>query len=542
MQPMSVLFSVPEDALDKILPKIRDGAKLSAVAYDRANVKQLATGAVSVLDNQVDTTTGMVKLRANFDNSDEALFPNQFVNIRLLVDTLKDSVAAPTAAVQHGAPGDYAYVVADGKAAVRVLKLGQTDGDYVQILSGLAPGDVVVVDGADRLREGAEVRVVSDGSGPRRRRAKGRRWRASRTKRFKRSGFRFAAKTRQNANLEPDPTIGSNGPGARPPGGRVPVNVSEPFIRRPVATTLLMIAILLSGLMAYRFLPLATLPEVDYPTIQVQTFYPGASPEVMTSSVTAPLERQFGQMPGLNEMTSASSAGASIVTLQFGLSLSLDVAEQEVQAAINAATNLLPADLPAPPIYSKVNPADAPILTLAVTSKTLPLTELEDLSETRLAQKISQQPGVGLVSVAGGQRPAIRVQLNPTRARRLWTEHRRRPHHSRQRQRQHSQGQFRRAVAGLDHRTPTTRSPTPKASRRRSSPIATARRFGSATSPRSSAARRTASSRPGPTAPRRSSSMSSASRAPMSSPPWIRCASCCRSCWPTCRPRLMSRC
>jgi multidrug efflux pump len=191
------------------------------------------------------------------------------------------------------------------------------------------------------------------------------------------------------------------------------MNVSEPFIRRPVATTLLMIAILLSGLMGYRFLPLATLPAVDYPTIQVQTFYPGASPEVMTSSVTAPLERQFGQMPGLAEMTSASSAGASIVTLQFGLSLSLDVAEQQVQAAINAANNLLPADLPAPPIYFKYNPADAPILTLAVTSKTLPLTELEDVSETRLAQKLSQLPGVGLVSIAGGQRPAIRVQLNP---------------------------------------------------------------------------------------------------------------------------------
>ena len=166
MQPMSVLFSVPEDALNKILPKIRDGSKLIAVAYDRANVKKLATGAVSVLDNQVDTTTGMVKLRANFDNPDEALFPNQFVNVRLLVDTLKDSVAAPTAAVQHGAPGDYAYVVVDGNAAVRLLKLGQTDGDYVQILSGLAPGDVVVVDGSYRLREGTEVRVVSDGTGP----------------------------------------------------------------------------------------------------------------------------------------------------------------------------------------------------------------------------------------------------------------------------------------------------------------------------------------------------------------------------------------
>jgi multidrug efflux pump len=191
------------------------------------------------------------------------------------------------------------------------------------------------------------------------------------------------------------------------------MNVSEPFIRRPVGTTLLMVAILLAGAIAYRFLPLAALPEVDYPTIQVQTFYPGASPEVMTSSVTAPLERQFGQMPGLNQMTSASSGGASVITLQFGLSLNLDIAEQEVQAAINAAGNLLPSDLPAPPIYAKVNPADAPIMTLAVNSKTLMLTELEDLSETRLAQKISQQPGVGLVSISGGNRPAVRIQINP---------------------------------------------------------------------------------------------------------------------------------
>ncbi len=191
------------------------------------------------------------------------------------------------------------------------------------------------------------------------------------------------------------------------------MNVSEPFILRPVGTSLLMAAIMLSGMVAYTFLPLSTLPEVDYPTIQVQTLYPGASPEVMTSSVTAPLERQFGQMPGLNQMTSASSAGASVITLQFSLDLSLDIAEQEVQAAINAAGNLLPADLPAPPIYAKVNPADAPILTLAVTSKTLALTDLEDYSETRLAQKISQLTGVGLVSISGGQRPAVRIQLNP---------------------------------------------------------------------------------------------------------------------------------
>jgi multidrug efflux pump len=187
---------------------------------------------------------------------------------------------------------------------------------------------------------------------------------------------------------------------------------SRPFILRPVATSLLMAAIMLVGVVAYRFLPLSALPEVDYPTIQVQTFYPGASPDVMTSSVTAPLERQLGQMPGLNQMFSTSSAGASVITLQFSLDLSLDIAEQEVQAAINAAGNLLPSDLPAPPIYAKVNPADAPILTLAITSKTVPLPQVEDLADTRLAQKISQLPGVGLVSVNGGLRPAVRIQAD----------------------------------------------------------------------------------------------------------------------------------
>src|SRR3984893_2215362 len=187
---------------------------------------------------------------------------------------------------------------------------------------------------------------------------------------------------------------------------------SQPFILRPVATTLLMIAIMLSGMLAFKFLPGAALPEVDYPTIQVQTFYPGASPDVMTSSITAPLEVQFGQMPNLNQMSSVSSAGASVITLQFGLSISLDVAEQEVQAAINAAGNLLPSDLPAPPIYAKVNPADAPIVTLALTSKTISPTQVQDFADTRLAQKISQLPGVGLVSVSGGQRPAVRIQAN----------------------------------------------------------------------------------------------------------------------------------
>jgi multidrug efflux pump len=192
------------------------------------------------------------------------------------------------------------------------------------------------------------------------------------------------------------------------------VSPSRPFILRPVATSLLMAAILLAGIVAYRQLPVSALPEVDYPTIQVITFYPGASPDVVASAITAPLERQFGQVPGLNQMTSMSSGGSSIITLQFSLDLNIDVAEQEVQAAINAASNFLPNDLPAPPIYSKSNPADAPVLTLALTSNTIPLTQVEDLADTRLAQKISQLPGVGLVSISGGQKPAVRIQANPT--------------------------------------------------------------------------------------------------------------------------------
>jgi multidrug efflux pump len=192
------------------------------------------------------------------------------------------------------------------------------------------------------------------------------------------------------------------------------MNPSRLFILRPVATTLLMVGLLLVGMVAYRQLPVSALPEVDYPTIQVVTFYPGADPEVMASSVTAPLERQFGQVPGLSQMTSTSSFGSSLIILQFNLDQNIDVGEQEVQAAINAATTYLPKDLPNPPIYSKVNPADAPILTLALMSDTLPLTKVEDLADTTLAQKISQLPGVGLVSISGGQKPAVRIQANPT--------------------------------------------------------------------------------------------------------------------------------
>ena len=191
------------------------------------------------------------------------------------------------------------------------------------------------------------------------------------------------------------------------------MNVSRLFILRPVATTLLMLAIFLCGLIAYRLLPVSALPEVDYPTIRVLTLYPGASPDVMTSAVTAPLERRFGQMAGLKQMSSTSSGGASVITLRFNLDMGLDIAEQEVQAAISSASNLLPGDLPAPPIYNKVNPADTPVLTLAITSKSLPLPQVFDLVDTRLAQKLAQTSGVGLVTLAGGQRPAVRIRVNP---------------------------------------------------------------------------------------------------------------------------------
>ena len=192
------------------------------------------------------------------------------------------------------------------------------------------------------------------------------------------------------------------------------MSISRPFILRPIATSLLMTGLLLVGIVAYRQLPISALPQVDYPTIQVVTFYPGASPDVTASSITAPLERQFGELPGLSQMTSSSSFGASVVTLQFTLEENIDVAEQEVQAAINSAQTYLPADLPTPPIYSKVNPADAPILTLAMTSDSMPLPQVEDLADTTFAQKISQLPGVGLVSISGGQKPAVRIMANPT--------------------------------------------------------------------------------------------------------------------------------
>src|SRR6202161_3978536 len=193
------------------------------------------------------------------------------------------------------------------------------------------------------------------------------------------------------------------------------VSPSRPFIERPVATSLLMAAILLVGLVAYTQLPVSALPQVDYPTIQVLTFYPGASPDVMATTVTAPLERQFGELQGLNQMTSTSSGATSVIVLQFALTLDIDVAEEEVQSAINASQSYLPSNLPTPPVYNKTNPADAPVLTLGISSSSMPLSQVEDLVDTRLAPKLSQLSGVGLVSISGGEKPAVRIQVNPTK-------------------------------------------------------------------------------------------------------------------------------
>ena len=382
LQPISVIFTIAEDQLPAVAPRFNAGQKLEVEAWDRAGQHRIATGTLSTLDNQIDQTTGTLRLRAAFPNTDNALFPNQFVNTRMLVQEKRGVVLVSTAVLQRSTNGTYVYLVKpDSTVTVRNVTLGTTEGDDSEITSGLEPGDTVVETGVDKLNEGTRC------SGELFRRAANRRA-------LRRGG-------------------GCNG-GGQEGGGQAAVSPSRTFILRPVATSLLMIGLLLAGAVAYKQLPVSALPEVDYPTIQVTTFYPGASPDVMASSVTAPLERQFGQLPGLQQMTSTSSDGSSVITMQFTLSLLIDVAEQEVQQAINASGTYLPSDLPIPPVYAKINPADTPVLTLALSSNELPLTKVEDLADTRLAPKISQLAGVGLVSISGGQKPAVRIQANPT--------------------------------------------------------------------------------------------------------------------------------
>jgi multidrug efflux pump len=338
-------------------------------AWDRTNKQKLSEGSLLSLDNQIDTTTGTIKLKARFNNQDDALFPNQFVNARMLVATEENAVVIPTAALQMGNEGNFVWVLnSDNKVSKHLVKAGIQDSQTVVISAGLSAGDRVVTDGIDRLTEGAKWKWLN----LRNRERPPDAGHATQHDRWAVTPV-YPASCRHHAADGGDPA------------GR---DYRLPLPARLGAAG--------SGL----------------PTIQVVTLYPGASPDVVTSAITAPLERQFGQMSGLKQMSSQSSGGASVVTLQFQLTLSLDVAEQEVQAAINAATNLLPSDLPNPPVYSKVNPADPPIMTLAVTSSAMPMTQVEDMVETRVAQKISQVSGVGLVTLAGGQRPAVRVKLN----------------------------------------------------------------------------------------------------------------------------------
>ena len=322
LQPITVIFSVAEDYLPQIQKQLRQSHKMSVDAFDRNQQTKLASGTLLTLDNQIDTTTGTVKLKAIFANTDISLFPNQFVNARLLVDTQQNATLVPTAAIQRNAQGAFVYLVkSDQTAAMQTVTIGTTDGS-VAAVQGVNPGDAIAITGFDKLQDGAKVSIQkapADNNGPAKRllqqrnpQERGKRW------------FQCASARRRRKSS---------------------VNPSRPFIIRPVATSLLMAAILLAGFVGFTQLPVSALPEVDYPTIQVVTFYPGANPDVVASAVTAPLERQFGQVPGLSQMTSTSSDGSSVIVLQFSLELNIDVAEQEVQAAINAAQTYLPADL-----------------------------------------------------------------------------------------------------------------------------------------------------------------------------------------------------
>ncbi len=376
IDPISVIFTVAEDDLPVVLRKLAAGQHLRAEAWDRANTRKSDTGTLETVDNQIDPTTGSLRLRANFDNKANQLFPNQFVNVKLLVETKGGVVLVPNG----GYPAHHQF-------HLRIRGRGRPQGDRQANHPGRHR--------RRQHRSDQRHRAWRCAGHDRRRQAVGRHSR-HRAVRGRYAGWRVREQDRRQI------------------GRKEEVSPSRTFILRPVATSLLMIGILLAGGVAYKQLPVSALPEVDYPTIQVLTFYPGASPDVMASSVTAPLERQFGQVPGLQQMTSTSSDGSSVITLQFNLSLEIDVAEQEVQQSINAAGTFLPSDLPVPPVYAKTNPADTPILTLALSSKTDQLSHVEDLADTRLAPKISQLPGVGLVSISGGQKPAVRIQANPT--------------------------------------------------------------------------------------------------------------------------------
>ena len=376
LQPISVVFTAPEEDVPEINKALAAGT-VPVTAMSSDGTKVLSQGHLAFVNNAVDQASGTIRMKATFANTDNVLWPGLSVSTRLLLETLKQVTVVPDMAVDRGPDGLYAFVVGTGnKIAMRSLKVGQQgDGESV-ITSGLTPGENVVVSGQYKLAAGHI------------------------------GGCEFGQPRRR-----------SNGGGDPCHAGAVSVEggISAPFIRHPIATSLLMIGILFVGIVAYPLLPVAPLPQVDFPTIQVSALLPGAGPDTMASSVAQPLETQFAQIPGVSEMTSVSTLGATAITIQFDLSRNIDGAAADVLAAINAAGGQLPKNLPAPPTFRKVNPADLPILLLAATSDTLPLTVVDDNVETKLAQQISQVPGVGQVLVGGQQKPAVRIQLDPAK-------------------------------------------------------------------------------------------------------------------------------
>ena len=361
---------------------------LNVEAQRSDNDEVIDRGVLRVVDNQVDQTTGTVKLKAEFPNADLQLWPGQFVNIRLLIDTLKQVVVIPTGAVQRGPNGTFVYVVKDDNTVtMRPITVQKQDETQTVVKSGLEPNERVVTTGFVRLTDGSKVSIGSANAPA-----------AQPERRAPRDGQKRQRQRGSNADAE-----------------RAAMSVSSPFIHRPIATSLLGVAVMLGGFLGYWWLPVSALPQVDFPTIQVTTQLPGANPDTIAALVTAPLERQFGQIPALQTMTSSSSFGISQVTLQFDLNRDIDAAAQDVQSAINAAASTLPRNLPYPPLYSKVNPADAPIITLALTSQSIDLRSLSDMADTIMAPRLSEVTGVGHVSVQGGIRPAIRIQADLSR-------------------------------------------------------------------------------------------------------------------------------
>ncbi len=337
-------------------------------AMSRDGSKELDRGTVTLVDNQIDQTTGTIRLKAVFPNPQNKLWPGQYMDARVLVRMDKGALTIPSAAVQRGPDGMFTYVVkSDSTVEMRPLKVGEESGSVMVVQGGISEGEKVVTSNQYRLQPGAHVKVTHEAAEP-------------------------GARREDRA-----------------------VSISEPFIRRPIATSLLMAGILLIGLVAFPMLPVAPLPQVDFPTIQVSAKLPGASPETMASAVATPLETQFAAIPGVTQLTSSSVLGTTQITIQFDLGRNIDGAAQDVQSAIDAAGGQLPKNLPSPPSYRKVNPADSPILVMSVHSDVLPLTQVDDYAENVLSQQISRIPGVSQVSLGGQQKPAVRVQVDPAK-------------------------------------------------------------------------------------------------------------------------------